>query len=375
METLRILIVDDEPGMRLAVTRALGSHCIRMADLDTDLTLQVEQAASGEEAMEKIAGSLPDLVLLDHKLPGLSGLEVLARMTEHEPDLLMVMITAYASLETAVTATKQGAFDFLAKPFTPAELKAVVGKAARHLILQRQARKLAEEKRQLRFQFLSTLVHELKTPLAAIQGYLYVMRDRTVGNDISAYASVIQRTLARVEGMRKLIIDLLDLTRIESGQKTREFTRVDLVEAARLAIETATPDATAAGISLHLQADEPVLLWADRGEIDIILNNLVSNAVKYNRDNGRVEVRVRAEQERVLLEVADTGIGMSEQEMARLFHEFVRIKSDKTRNITGSGLGLSIMKKLALLNGGDVTVHSRPDMGTTFCVSMKRRQC
>jgi two-component system, sensor histidine kinase and response regulator len=117
-----------------------------------------------------------------------------------------------------------------------------------------------------------------------------------------------------------------------------------------------------------------VLLWADRGEIEIILNNSVSNAVKHNRDGGKVKVRVCAEQEQVILEVADTGIGMSEQEVARLFQEFVRIKSVKTRNITGSGLGLSIVKKLALLNGGDVIVHSQPDVGTTFCVSLKRQQ-
>ena len=96
----------------------------------------------------------------------------------------MIMITAYASLETAVTATRRGAYDFLAKPFTPEELRGAVRKAARHLILQRQARRLAEEKRQVRFQFISVLAHEMKAPIAAIEGYLQMIRERALGESL-----------------------------------------------------------------------------------------------------------------------------------------------------------------------------------------------
>jgi signal transduction histidine kinase len=277
------------------------------------------------------------------------------------------MITAYASLDVAVSATKRGAFDFLAKPFTPEELRDAVRKAARHHILRWQARKLAQEKRQVRFQFLSVLVHELKAPLVAVEGYLRLLQE---GADPETAARAVDRSLVRLDGMRKLIVDLLDLTRIESGQKAREFSAVDVVEVARAAIETALPAAQERTIAVELHAPDPVVMQADRGEIEIMLNNLVSNAVKYNRDGGRVDVTVSDGPAGVTMVVKDTGIGMTKEETAKLFGEFVRIKNAKTRNILGSGLGLSILRKLATLYGGDVTVASQPDVGTTFTVHL-----
>jgi signal transduction histidine kinase len=107
---------------------------------------------------------------------------------------------------------------------------------------------------------------------------------------------------------------------------------------------------------------------ADRGEIDMILNNLVSNAVKYNREGGRVDVRLTREADRVTIAVGDTGIGLTPGEAGRLFGEFVRIRNEKTQSILGSGLGLSIVRKLACLYGGDATVTSQSGVGSTFTV-------
>lgn len=372
MHTLRVLVVDDEVGMRLGVTRVLERFTVQVPEVEVDVAFALDQAESGEEALRKIEAAPPDILLLDHKLPGLSGIDVLKALAGRELDLLTVMITAFASLETAVTATKQGAFDFLAKPFTPAELKAAVGKAVKHLMLQRHARRLADEKRQVRFQFISVLAHELKSPLAAIEGYLYLLRDHAAGNDIAAYDRAVQRSLVRAEGMRKLIGDLLDLTRLESGQKKRELTLQDLREAAQSSIESVLPEANRRGITVTLDAPAPAMLTADRGELDIIFNNVVSNSVKYNRDGGSVTVAIRTEGEQLVIRVTDTGIGMAPEEVARLFGEFVRIKNDKTRNVLGSGLGLSILKKLAILYGGDVTVESTPDVGSTFTVVLRQ---
>jgi hypothetical protein len=149
--------------------------------------------------------------------------------------------------------------------------------------------------------------------------------------------------------MRKLIIDLLDMTRIESGEKQRELSEVDMVAVARRVVENNLPEATRRGIVIELHNDKPLPMTADYGELEIILNNLVSNAVKYNRTNGRVDIRMVTEEDRLVLTVTDTGIGMTPEESERLFNDFVRIKNDKTRNILGSGLGLSIVKKLAQL--------------------------
>jgi len=170
--------------------------------------------------------------------------------------------------------------------------------------------------------------------------------------------------------MRKMIGDLLDLTRIESGERKREFAEVDVREVAQTAIDTALAEAQERNISVALQADGPVSMQADRSEIEIILNNLITNAVKYNRDGGSVAVRLASQDGTVSISVRDTGIGMTTEEAARLFNDFVRIKNERTRNILGSGLGLSTVKKIALLYDGEVTVEGEPDKGSIFTVTL-----
>jgi signal transduction histidine kinase len=371
-DRLQILVVDDEPGMRLGIERALRNFTVQLLDVDGEVSFGVESVECGEDALKKIEAAPPDILLLDHKLPGISGLDVLHELAEARSEVLTIMITAYASLDTAITATKRGAFDFLAKPFTPEEVKAAVRKAAKHLMLQRQARRLAEEKRQVRFQFISVLGHELKAPLAAIEGYLNIVKDQIAGGDPAAYRQPIERSLVRLYGMRKLILDLLDLTRIESGNRKRDLQELDVSEVAKSCIEMVMPDANAKKITVAFQAPGSVRMIADRGELEIILNNLVSNAVKYNREGGRVTVTLTARNDQVSIAVADTGIGLTREEAEQLFREFVRIKNEHTRNILGSGLGLSIVKKIAALYGGDVAIESQADIGSTFTVLLNR---
>ena len=371
-EQLRIMAVDDEPGMRTGIERALRRFSVTLPDLEGEVAFALETVDSGEAALAQIDASPPDILLLDHKLPGMSGLDVLHELAESKRDILTIMITAYASLDTAIAATKRGAYDFLAKPFTPEELKAAVRKAAKHLLLQRQARRLAEEKRQVRFQFISVLGHELKAPLAAVEGYLNILKDKSAGDNPAVYEQAVDRSLVRLQGMRKLILDLLDLTRIESGNRKRELAPLDVCEVAKSAIETLVPDATAKKVTIELTTPGPVPMRADRGDLEMIFNNLISNAVKYNREDGQVRVAVEGEAGTVRIAVADTGIGMSPQEAAQLFREFSRIKNPQTRNILGSGLGLSIVKKVAALYGGDVQVESQSGVGSTFTVALSQ---
>jgi len=374
MDTLRILITDDELGMRLGVARTLRGFTIRVPDVNGDVNFNVDEADCGETALEKIEQAPPDILLLDHKMPGISGLDVLDRVSGRQLDMLTIMITAYASIETAVTATKRGAYDFLAKPFTPDELRNTIRKAASRLVLAKQARKLAEEKRQIRFQFIRTLGHELKAPLNAVEGYLRMVQDRTLGDQLPAYSESIDRSLVRLDAMRKLIADLLDLTHIESGRRIRQLAALDAAEVAQSAIDTQHPAAERRGITVQLQAEPPVTFHADRGDLEMIFNNLLSNAVKYNRDGGRIDVAVRRDGDRLVIAVRDTGIGLTPEEAARLFGEFVRIRNEQTQHILGSGLGLSIVRKLAALYEGDAAVTSDPGVGSTFTVTLREPQ-
>lgn len=372
MDLLNILIVDDEYGMRRGAERALRNMHLHLHDINGDVRFNIRTAADGRELDERMAEGPTDILILDYKLPDTTGLDILDRLMKQPLDLLVIMITAYASLDTAVTATRRGAYDFLAKPFTPEELRGAVRKAARHLILQRQARRLAEEKRQVRFQFVSVLAHEMKAPISAIEGYLQMMRERAVGETLADYDHIVGRCLVRIEGMRKLISDLLDMTSIESGQRQRAIATVDLGDIARQAVENVKAEAARRGIAIDLDVPEGARMEADRAEIEMIFNNLVSNAVKYNRDGGRVGLRVREAEGEVRLAVEDSGIGMTPEECQRLFSDFSRIKNDKTRHILGSGLGLSTLKKIVTLYDGDISVESRPDVGSTFSVVLRR---
>ncbi len=372
MDLLNILIVDDEYGMRRGAERALRDMHLHLHDINGDVRFSIRTAADGKELEEKMNEGPTDILVLDYKLPDTTGLDILDRLMKQPLDLLVIMITAYASLDTAVTATRRGAYDFLAKPFTPEELRGAVRKAARHLILQRQARRLAEEKRQVRFQFVSVLAHEMKSPISAIEGYLQMMRERAVGDRLADYDHIVDRCLVRIEGMRKLISDLLDMTSIESGQRQRVIATVELGELARQAAENVRGEAARRRIAIELDVPEGARMEADRAEIEMIFNNLVSNAVKYNRDGGRVGVRVRDSDGEVRIAVEDSGIGMTPEECQRLFSDFSRIKNDKTRHILGSGLGLSTLKKIVTLYDGDIAVKSQPDAGSTFSVVLRR---
>jgi signal transduction histidine kinase len=205
-----------------------------------------------------------------------------------------------------------------------------------------------------------------------VEGNLRIFRDHAAGDAIASYDHLIDRSLVRLDGMRKLILDLLDLTRMESGQKQRSLSEIDLCAAAAQCLETHQVLAQEKGVTLLFCPPGPVMLQADSGELEMMFNNLVSNAIKYNREGGSVTVEVEEREGDVRVKVHDTGIGIAKEDQARLFGEFSRIKNEKTRNILGSGLGLSILKRLAELYGGKVEVESEPDKGSTFAVTLKR---
>ncbi len=368
MQALRVLVVDDEVGMRTGAARVLAResfHCREAGD-DNLFHYEVEQAPNGEQALAKISSFRPDILLLDIRLPGISGMEVLAEVSGKDPDLLTVMMTAYPTIDTAVMATRAGCFDFLAKPFTPSELAAAVHKASKHIVLRQKARLHAEEKRRIRFEFISVLAHELQAPLAAVEGSLLDMQDRAFGDALDAYEALIGGGLLRIRGMRKLVSDLLDLTRLESGMRRRELEPVEVTGVARQVLETLASEAVAHQVALIFEPRGPVTMVADRTELELIFANILTNAIKYNREGGSVELVVAARDGRVVIKASDTGIGMSAADVARVFHEFVRIKSDKTRLIPGSGLGLSTVRKVAMLYDGDATLVSTPEIGTTI---------
>lgn len=374
MATLKVLIVDDEPGIRSGIKRILTNFFVDFPFLEEEFTFELQEAASGEDAIEIIDKNTTDIVLLDNKLPGMDGIEVLEYINKKEFDCSVMMITSYASLDLAVKATNNGAYNFVPKPFTPQELKAAMEGITKNLYLRRMTKKLNKEGKQIRFQFLSVLSHELKSPLNAVEGYLRIMQEKQVGNNIDDYEVMLNRSIERISGMRNLIMDMLDLTKLESNKKNVDVKKIDIVDIAILSKDTMTPMAIQKNIKIFIDSNpEHIFLLAEPEKIEIIFNNLISNAVKYNKDNGEVHCVLREEDNKIKISVSDTGIGMSEEDIPKLFQEFVRLKNEKTKTISGSGLGLSILKKIVEeVYHGSISVTSIPDKGTTFFVEIPK---
>jgi len=370
MATLKVLVVDDEPGIRSGVERILRNFKVDYPFMDEMYNFIILEAGTGEEAIQIIEKDMPDICLLDNKLPGMQGIEVLEYIRTQKYDILVVMITSYASMELAVKATYDGAYDFIPKPFTPQELKSSIENITKQLFLKRMARKMTHEGKQVRFQFLSVLSHELKAPLNAVEGYLEIINKRQLGHELEAYDEIINRSLKRLHGMRTLILDLLDLTKIETGKPNQKIVDTNLVKIAESAIETMMPIAIQKDVQIVLNAPDKLNRQLDPDEIEIILNNLISNAIKYNKQEGKVEVIITEKTKSITIAVKDTGIGIDENEKTELFKDFFRIKNPKTKNITGSGLGLSIVKKIVELYKGEIIVNSIPDNGSEFIITL-----
>ncbi|MCK9291183.1 MAG: ATP-binding protein [Bacteroidales bacterium] len=372
MATLHILVVDDEPGIRAGINRILHNYIVSYPFMDEDIDFNLIDAATGEEAIDILNTAPIDIVLLDNKLPGMDGIEVLEYINQQQFDLAVMMITSYASLDLALDATKSGAYNFMPKPFTSQELRSNIDNVSKHLFLKRMTRKMQAEGKQIRFQFLSVLSHELKSPINAIEGYLKMMQERQMGDLINDYDRMIDRSLARLNGMRNLIMDLLDLTKMESGKKERKLREINLQTIAQTAMDTMEPYSIQKNVTMKLHTDGNTYLLADADEMEIIFNNLVSNAVKYNKENGLVDIYLKDKNNSLEITISDTGIGMSQQDVELIFKDFVRIKNSKTKAITGSGLGLSITKKMIDQYNGTIDVQSQLDVGTSFVVSLPR---
>ncbi len=370
MEIIKIMVVDDEPGIRSGVSRVLRDFTVSYPFMDEACKFEIIEAPTGEDAIEMVNQSLPDIMLLDNKLPGMQGIEVLEYVSKNHLDILVVMITSYASLEVAVKATKNGAFDFIPKPFTPQELRSSIETITKQVYFRRMTKKLNTAGKQIRFQFLSVLSHELKAPLNAIEGYLQMIEEKQYGDNVENYLQIVNRSMDRVKGMRSLIMDLLDLTKIESGTSNRDIKAVNISEIAQVSMDSMKPFAIQNDVFLYLNTHNEITINADARELEIVFNNLISNAIKYNRKDGRVDCSIKQKDDFVVISISDSGIGMTEEELSKLFNEFVRIKNQKTKNISGSGLGLSIVKKIIDSYEGDITVTSIPDKGSTFTVTL-----
>ncbi len=354
----KILIIDDDESMRDSCTQVLKK---------TEYTIST--AENGEKGLSQAKDFKPDIILLDLKMPGMSGAEVLKRLKELDPRIIIIIITGYATVESAVDSMKQGVYEYLPKPFTPDELRKIV----QHGLLRRkclmEAERLREEKEKMRRNFVSLVSHELRSPLSAVQQNLMTMTSGMMGDLTEEMQDTLERLTKRIKGLIQLINDWLNLSRIESGEFILEYKKVNIKEILLDVINLFKGLAEKQKISLSLNApDDRYILVGNIQTLQMLFSNLVHNAIKYNRKGRNVTIVLAKGKEFVSVEVKDTGIGISKDKLPLIFEQFYRIKDDKV--VEGSGLGLSIVKKIVDVHHGTIEVSSKKDKGTVFTVRL-----
>lgn len=354
----RVFVIDDDPVMLLS--------CRRILEKDG---YEVETCSSGVEGIRRIEEVRPELLLVDLKMPELDGLQVIERVRAVDPDVVIAVITGYATIATAIDAMQAGAYDFLPKPFTPDELRLIVNRGHERWRLAAESARLRHEKEDAERRFVTFVSHQLKSPVVAAKQYLDVLLFTSKDAMAPQTREWLARAQARLDEMLGLIHDWLELARIDRGTLGEPGAACDLAPVVAQVVETWTAQAQAAGVTLHVEEVEPLdPIRGDAASLATVLSNLVSNGVKYNKVGGRVTVRTGRDGAFALIEVIDTGIGVAAESLPRLFEEFYRVRTDQTRDIPGSGLGLAICQRLVTAIGGQIAVLSRHGEGTTFTV-------
>lgn len=471
-----VLVIDDEERVREGCRKVLVRD-----------GYEVTIAESGGVGLDLIERQHYDLILLDLMMPSLSGFDVLAHVKKLHPDTVIIVISGYATVENSIEAMKQGAFDFIPKPFSPEQLRVLTKKAIEYT---RTMQDIAEEKSRMRVlinrltdgvmatdsqkhvvlanpaflrmmgcqeimaigqpahevfrnakldllidralniskdelmecteeicwegdagpaegavlnarcipfidragrtvgtitvlhditalkrlneiqaEFVSMVSHEIRSPLNSVLAQMQIILDGLAGKVTSKQKEILSRATEKVKGLVSLSSELLDLARIESGLISQEREQINLSDILKDQVAFHAAAAQAKEISLELgPLPEFAPVFANRRNMEEVFSNLISNAINYTPEGGRVVVGAVMEGDYLKASVADNGIGIAPEDLNRIFQRFYRIKNDKTRYIIGTGLGLAIVKGIVEAHNGFIRVQSEPDCGSTFHV-------
>lgn len=486
LNTISIMVVDDEKDIQDGCERIL-----------TRMGCRVVTASRGEEALHALKHEPVSIVLLDLMMPGIGGMEVLQRIQKIDDQILVIVITGYATIDTAIEAMKQGAYDFIPKPFTPDQLRIRVERALEKLQLTREAEQMDRERRktladldteksrirtiveslpsgvvvtnsqgqvalmnpafllhlgldpergpgdpieayvpdqgfcnlvlelsqgkhvnpddlptyefvlhgekyfqargrpvqgeemeyqgavvvledittlkvldQVKSEFVAKVSHELRSPLSTIHEQLAMVLGEMVGDESKNDQYILARAKEKTHGLISLIGDLLDLSRIEAGIVHQEPKPVRLEELLKSIVDFLGTRAKGRrqAVILELSENRFPLFTADPMVLESIFGNLITNAINYTPDGGEVKISAGFNEKTMHVTVKDNGFGIEARHLEQIFERFYRVKDEKTRYITGTGLGLPIVKGLLDSLGGTISVQSTPGKGSAFTV-------
>jgi signal transduction histidine kinase len=371
-----ILVVDDDPrNVRLmeSILKTSGYAVITAED--------------GEQALEAVARHRPDAVLLDVMMPGVSGFEVCKKLRgQYETRLLpIIMVTALNALEEKVQALETGADDFLSKPVNRMEMLAKLRSILRvkslhdeveqtRLQLEAKNRELIQVE-QLKEKLMQMVVHDLKNPLSGIVGNLQLLELQGQGMPPESFQQILARTQEGARQLMGLILNILDVARMEEEKLVLRRQALKPESLLAVCIRQAEGLAKKVGVDLHLRVEgSPRAVDADPELTGRVLANLVANALKHTPPGGRVEVGAADQGDQVRFWVEDTGEGIPEEILPRVFDKFLvgTTGTESGAGGYGTGLGLTFCKMAVEAHGGSIRVQSESGKGSTFVFTLPR---
>lgn len=347
-----ILIVDDEIGPRESLKMILNP------------IYNVHVAERGSQAVEMLEKFPVELVTLDLKMPGMTGINVLEKIKQRDPDIEAIIITGYGSLDTAIEGLRLGAFDYIAKPF---DVRQILSLVERGLERRRSRTRL----KNVRSDFISTVSHELRTPLSVIVGFVHLLLNQVLGRLTDEQQKVLETVYRNSEELLELIDNVLWMTSLNAGDTEDVSNEFDVRTIVREAIQRHEGVISEKKLTLSTEIPETaVVIASDRLKVERIFQNVFNNAVKFT-DKGslRVTARPSADPAGVELVVADTGVGIEKSRLLSVFEPFQQVEGALVRACTGLGLGLTVASRLAGVLGGTLEIESELGVGTT--VKMK----
>ena len=358
-DTTQVLVVDDQESIREGCRQILAGRGIH-----------VRTAPDGIKGLGLAEELRPPVVLVDLKMPGMGGHEVLRGIREADERIVAVVITAFGTTDSAVEAMKAGAFDFICKPFDDEALIHTVDAAMSEFARRNRAADVEREEQVVRDNFAAMVCHELKTPAAAAFQWVDVVKSGLAGPLTPGQQDALSKAHRRLTHLAEMIGDWLTLARIEQGCANQEFGEVDIEAVVRRSWDAVRDEEGWGRTEFRVETDGPAgPVWGSAQLLGELFCNLFANSLKFSSGPGRITVTVGRRARRLEVRVRDTGMGVPEDEIPHLFERFYRGSRSDVRRKKGSGLGLAIVKTIADLHHAAIAVSSKITQGTEFVIT------
>jgi signal transduction histidine kinase len=369
----KVLLIEDEPEVR--------ESYIDMLNL---LGYDVEPAENGMDGLNKLDKNNYDIVITDLNMPVMNGLETLRRIKKKELDTEVIVVTGFATIENAIGAMKQGAFDYITKPVSIEHVKIVLNKCLQKINARRENANLRtmntklHELNELKDKFITITNHELRTPLAVLKGYLDLLNLEIEGNhngEVKEYVDIINET---VEEMVEMVDSMHDLSNYTKITNNSNITCIELNELLDSIYKETRVLFSERNIQYHHHPSKiPLKVLADIKQLKRAIRELVQNALKFTKADGEVTLSLKnvGMNKQVFISVEDTGIGIPNDKLDLIFEPFYEVQdvmhhsTSKTEFMGGGiGVGLSLAKEIIESFGGEIAVESKKEQGSCFTI-------